>query len=1085
MSDGMSSGGLGESPSAANLVKRRWTEEGASPLGGLEWATREVRIDGAGFASVAEFPVKWSDSAAAITASKYFRRRGVGPDNGGERSLAQVVTRIATAVSRAALRFRLTDHRGSRALADEVALAMASQRMAFNSPVWFNAGLSEAYGISSKGGGSWVWDDELGAAKEAEDAYANPQCSACFILSVEDSLESIFEVAKNEARIFKFGSGSGVSVSPLRGAGEPLRGGGVSSGTLSWLRLWDAGAGGIKSGGTTRRAATMRVMGDRHPDVFDFVEWKSREEDKIDVLVAGGYSNGIEGEAQRTVSGQNSNNSVRLSDEFMRAVEADGQWQTLRVVDGKVAASFPAKKLWRSIVEAAHRCADPGVQFDDTINRWNTVPNCGRINATNPCSEFVFLDDTSCNLASINLVAFYGAGRVRGLDPSFFDAESFRHAVATTAVAMEAIVDYASYPTRAIAERTHTLRPLGIGYSNLGSLLMRMGLPYDSDEGRAVAAAVTSLMCAEAYATSARMAAVVGPFAAFEANRGPMLDVVRRHSEASRSIARTPRSDAIARAADAAWAEALELGERHGYRNAQVTVLAPTGTISFAMDCDTTGLEPDFALVNFKSLVGGGVIRQVNGAVPRALEEMGYVGDEVERIVRWVVGSCSFADAPGIDRGFLLSRGVTAEEVDAVESKLPSCHSLEAALSPRHLGQACVDRLGLAAHADGGEWRQGFSILSHWGVSAADVAAAEEHVLGRHTLEGCPGVPADVVAVFDCANRCGRSGRRFISPMGHLRMLGAVAPFLSGSASKTINLPADATVEDIERVYTEAWKMGVKCVAVYRDHCKSAQPLGTSSASTRSRESHARSILERTEPSVVGAFLASPAEALHAINSAARASVGQPARPRAEYDSAVSSARSSVPKVGERRRLPRKRGGFTQEARVGGHKIFLRTGEYADGQLGEIFIDVSKAGGTTRAMMNSFAIAVSLGLQHGVPVAEFVDAFTFTRFDPSGPVQGDENGIRFALSITDYVARVLGVHYLRRSDLAHVPPGGGAAGIDDGPADLAREVEQPPAADPQAEVDEMEICGSCGGVKRRTGRCMTCPTCGSPDGGCS
>lgn len=1084
MSDGMSNGGRGESPSAANLVKRRWTQEGASPLGDLQWATREVRIDGAGFASVAEFPVRWSDGAAAITASKYFRRRGVGPEDGGERSLAQVVTRIASAVSGAALRFDLTDGRGARALSDEIALAMASQRMAFNSPVWFNAGLHEAYGITSVGGGSWAWDPVCGRAVEAEDAYRNPQCSACFILSVEDSLESIFEVAKNEARIFKFGSGSGVSVSSLRGAGEPLRGGGVSSGTLSWLRLWDAGAGGIKSGGTTRRAATMRVMGDRHPDVFEFVRWKAGEEDKIDVLVAGGYSNGIEGEAQRTVSGQNSNNSVRLSDDFMRAVEADGQWQTLRVVDGKVAASFPARKLWRCILEAAHRCADPGVQFDDTINRWNTVPNTGRINATNPCSEFVFLDDTSCNLASLNLVSFYGAHD--DSDLWSFDVPSFRHAVATTTVAMEAIVDYASYPTRAIAERTHMLRPLGIGYSNLGSLLMRMGLPYDSDAGRAVAAAVTSLMCAEAYATSARMAAVVGPFAAFAANRGPMLDVVRRHRAASRSVARTPQSEAIARAADEAWDEALELGERYGYRNAQVTVLAPTGTISFAMDCDTTGVEPDFALVNFKTLVGGGVIRQVNGAVPRALAEMGYASDEVERIVRWVVGSCSFADAPVIDRGFLLSRGLTAEEVDSVESRLPSCQSIEAALSPRHLGQACVDRLGLSGHADGGEWRHGFSPLSHWGVSQADAAAAEEHVLGRHTIEGCPGVPAEVVAVFDCANRCGRSGRRFISPMGHLRMLGAVAPFLSGSASKTINLPSDATVEDIESVYMEAWRMGVKCVAVYRDRCKSAQPLGTSSssASSRSRESHARSILERTEPSVVGALLASPAEALHAINSAARSSLGQPARARGEYDAAVSSARASVPKVGERRRLPRKRNGFTQEARVGGHKIFLRTGEYADGQLGEIFIDVSKAGGTTRAMMNSFAIAVSLGLQHGVPVAEFVDAFTFTRFDPAGPVQGDENGIRFALSITDYVARVLGVHYLRRSDLAHVAVGG--AGIDDGPGDVARAAEHASVvAEEQPEVGEMEICGSCGGVKRRTGRCMTCPTCGSPDGGCS
>lgn len=1077
MSDGQ--GASATAPAAAGMVLRMRTWDGWSPHAEFEFKEREVSIEGSRFSMRAEFPTHWSDTASAVCASKYFRRRGVLSPDGGERSILQVSGRISRAISGAARRAGLVDDAGESALSDELASNMLGQRCVFNSPVWFNCGLYEFYGIAGGSGGSWAWDAGSGRAVETENSYGRPQCSACFILSVGDSLDEIFGLAAKEARIFKYGSGSGVSVRSIRGAGEPLSGGGVSSGTMSWLKLWDAGAGGVKSGGTTRRAATMRVMPDDHPEFEAFIKWKALEEDKIVALVAAGYSNGLDGEAQATVGGQNSNNSVRLSDAFMRAVIDGGEWQTRRVTDGAVAGSYAARDLWRMIVEAAHRCADPGVQFDTTINSWNTVPNSGRINATNPCAEFVFLDNTACNLASINLAKFY--------DGSAFDVSRFRHAVSTTIVAMEALVDYSSYPTREIAERSHRFRPLGLGYANLGALLMRMGVPYDSDRGRAVAAAITSLMCAEAYATSARMASAVGPFDGFGENREPMLSVVRRHAAASSSVDRSLAGPEIFDAAASAWADAVRLGESFGYRNSQVTVLAPTGTISLVMDCDTSGVEPDFSLVRFKTLVGGGVLRQVNGSVRDGLLALGYSEQACSRVVSWVSGSCSFQGAPFVNVEFLSARGLNSSDIAEAEQRLRSCRSLEHALSPRSLGAECVDRLGLSGHvAPSGSWEVGFELLAHWGLTRGEIDQATDHVLGRSTVEGCPDVRPEHLAVFDCANRGGR-GSRYIQPRGHLRMLCAVAPFLSGSASKTINLPKDATVEDISDVYMEAWRGGVKCVSVYRDQCKSAQPLSSSpSASPAGRQPDAvRSIMDRTEPSSLGAVASSLADSLYAINAAARAHLGQPHRQREDYVAAYAAHAVRSPSArAVRRRLPKKRGGFTQEARIGGHKIFLRTGEYADGTLGEIFIDVSKAGAATRSLMNCFAIAVSLGLQHGVPVAEFVDAFSFARFEPSGVVQGDENGIRMATSVADYVARVIGVHYQGRTDLAHVPQEAAAAHDDLDSPPPSPQAPFEPTAQPSP-VAESDQCGNCGGVTTRTGRCMTCQTCGTPSGGCS
>jgi ribonucleoside-diphosphate reductase alpha chain len=794
---------------------------------------------------------------------------------------------------------------------------------------------------------------------------------------------------------------------------------------------------------------------------MDFIRWKVREERKVAALVSAGYPSDFNGEAYGTVSGQNSNNSVRLPDRFMEAVVNDGSWQTTFRTTGQVHETLRARDVWRELGESAWQCADPGVQFDDTIQKWHTVKATDRINATNPCSEFVFLDDTACNLASVNLMKFLR-------DDGGFDVDGYRHANRVFFLAQEILVDFASYPTENIARRSHEFRPLGLGYANLGTLLMVEGLPYDSDAARAYAACITSIMTGEAYALSAEMAASKGAFAGYAANRDSMLGVMRLHRDAARSIDHLHSPRDLKSAAVDSWERALELGERHGYRNAQATVLAPTGTIGLLMDCDTTGVEPDFALVKFKKLAGGGYFKIVNQSVPLALERLGYSPDEIDRIIRYAVGTGTFQGAPHINRDTLTRKGLTESEIDRVEQSLPGMLDVRFAFSRGMVTDETLTRLGVSAAE---REKPTFTVLPFLGFTDEQIHAANAVICGSLTVEGAPGLRAEHLPVFDCANRCGPSGTRFIAPMGHIRMMAAVQPFVSGAISKTVNLPTEASIEDVSEIYFQSWKLGLKAVALYRDGCKLSQPLVTA---------------KKAEEPATGAA---------------------PAKLR-------------------RRRLPARRHGFTQEARIGGHKVFLRAGEYEDGTIGEIFIDMHKEGAAFRSIMNCFAIAVSMGLQYGVPLEDLVDQFTFTRFEPQGRVDGHEN-IRACTSVVDYVFRVLGIEYLNRTDLAHivtedlqgqpvakphatdVPVGrehrrtGGNGSSKTGAEPAAREA---PASDgataklaprPRVEAALVEsapdamfskfsgdapLCATCGHITVRNGTCYRCMNCGNSMG---
>jgi ribonucleoside-diphosphate reductase alpha chain len=974
-------------------VARRFTKPGVEPMSQVEWDTRRSVItnpDGSVVFEVdrAEVPKAWSQLATDVAVSKYFRKAGVPQKDGTlgrETSVRQLVGRVARTLRRSGE--EQGGYFATPADADtfeaELTFLLVNQYGAFNSPVWFNCGLWHEYKIHGSGG-NFAWDNARQEAVVTQDAYVRPQVSACFIQSLGDDLMSIFELLRNEARVFKYGSGTGTNFSQLRGRMEKLSGGGTSSGLMSFLEVFDRGAGATKSGGTTRRAAKMVVLDMDHPEIIDFIRWKKREEKKAHALISAGYPSDFNGEAYHTVSGQNSNNSVRVTDPFMRAVEEDGTWQTTFRTTREVYETHKARDLWREIAEASWSCADPGVQFDDTIQRWHTCKGTDRIRATNPCSEFVFLDDTACNLASVNLLKFLG-------EDGSFDVEAYRHACRVFFLAQEIAVDLASYPTKAIAERSHTYRPLGLGYANLGTLLMVEGLAYDSDEARAYAAALTAIMTGEAYALSADMAASKGAFDGYAKNKASMLDVMRLHRDAAYAVDGERCPPALFAAAKDAWDRAVSQGERHGYRNAQATVLAPTGTIGLLMDCDTTGVEPDFALVKFKKLAGGGYFKIVNQSVPRALRKLGYSPNQIEDIVRYAVGTGSLdgatssadgarnSPAPHVTRERLTAFGLTAAELARIDAALPTVLDLRNAFTAFVLGDEAIARLKIDPAA---AKQKGWNLLTHMGFSAQQIAEASLHVCGRMTVEGAPHLCPEHLPVFDCANRCGAIGKRFIAPMGHVRMMAAVQPFISGAISKTVNLTGETPVGEIEDIHLQAWRLGLKAIAVYRDGCKASQPL-----STKADE-------KKVEP-------AKKEESKRELPIAAAPAASTPKR--------------------ERRRLPKKRHGFTQEAVVGGHKIFLRTGEYEDGALGEIFIDMHKEGAAYRSMMNSFAIAVSMGLQYGVPLESLVDQFTFTRFDPAGGVQGHPN-VKFCTSVLDYVFRVLALEYLGRTDLVQVKP---------------------------------------------------------------
>src|SRR5437764_10350914 len=1066
-------------------IERRVTAEGATAQDVLDqggWTRRPAKISGADGEVVfkmddAEVPKSWSQLATDVAVSKYFRKAGVPTRSGAEESVRELVHRVAHT-----LRIAGETQGGyfatvqdAEAFEAELTFYLVNQIGAFNSPVWFNCGLYHEYGIKGSGG-NYAVDLATGSAFRTEDAYSRPQVSACFIQSCGDDLESIFNLVHNESRVFKYGSGSGTNFSKLRGKTERLSGGGTSSGLMSFLEVLDRAAGATKSGGITRRAAKRVVVDADHPEIRDFVQWKAREEKKVQALIAGGYPSDFNGDAYRTVSGQNANNSVRITDAFMTAVDKNGPWETTQRTTGEVVDRLDSRELWMEMAEAAWKCADPGLQFGDTINRWHTCKATDRIYASNPCTEFVFLDDPACNLASPNLLKFLDEKSGK------FDVEAYRHACRIFFLAQEIAVDLASYPTRRIAERSHQFRPLGLGYANLGTLLMVEGLPYDSDAGRAMAASITAIMTGEAYALSAEMAAAKGPFQGYALNRESMLEVMRLHRDSVANIDHALAPRELMDAAHDAWNRAVQLGEQHGYRNAQATVLAPTGTIGLLMDCDTTGVEPDFALIKFKKLAGGGSFKIVNQSVPRALKKLGYGPAEVQAIVDYVRGTASLKSVPEFAPAELETRGLLAAEVAKVEKSLESVFDLRAAFAPHILGAAALQRLG---HDAGSKGKQ---LLAKLGYTDEQIDKATLIVCGRQTVEGAPFLKAEDHPVFDCANRCGPLGTRYIEPMGHVRMMAAVQPFLSGAISKTINLPHDGTVEEVERIHWESWRLGLKAIALYRDGSKLSQPLSAGDAAAK---------------------LPLPKDGKE-MAQALRKLIPDLTMEQAERMAEAAFHAKSMPApvqlaASVRRRLPPKRHGLTQEAKVGGNKVFLRTGEYESGELGEIFIDMHKEGAALRSVMNCFAMLVSIALQYGVPLDVLVEQFVFTRFEPQGPVQGHDR-VKFATSVIDYVFRALGVEYLKRDDLAHVTPEEAAetpksaqtadpmvrASASPARAAKAAQKSDPPdparaAAQAQDELlgklsGDAPFCDTCGHITVRNGTCYKCLNCGNSMG---
>ena len=1107
-------------------IKRRFTTASKDPLDDLEWSERDLNIhhaDGslAHEMGAVKLPARFSDVAARVLAQKYLRRAGVAqrlrrvpedgvpewlwrsepdaealaelPENaryGAETDGHELFRRLAGTWTYWGWKHRyFRAVRDARAFYDELCHMLATQMAAPNSPQWFNTGLHWAYGIAGPSQGHHYIDPTSGEMRISENAYEHPQPHACFIQSVEDDLVNpggVMDLWTREARLFKFGSGTGSNFSAVRGEDEPLSGGGRSSGLMSFLKIGDRAAGAIKSGGTTRRAAKMVTLDIDHPDIEAFINWKVHEEEKVAALVAGSrhlqehcnallaaiaahpdpetrldrkankplensiraalrahvaptqvarvlelgaqgwerlevatYDTDWEGEAYTTVCGQNSNNSVRVPNEFMEAVEADEDWHLYwrteleharrECREPKPSRTLPARTLWEQISKAAWSCADPGLQFHTTINEWHTCPEDGPIKASNPCSEYMFIDDTACNLASLNLVAFYD-DRNGG-----FRLDDYRHAVRLWTIVLELSVLMAQFPSQAIAQRSYDYRTLGLGYANLGSLLMRMGLPYDNPRALGVCSALTALLGGVAYATSAEMAEVLGPFPRFADNREAMLRVVRNHRRAAHGapadeyeqLAIAPQAlgdehvpHALREAAHEAWDTALERGEAHGYRNAQVTVIAPTGTIGIVMDCDTTGIEPDYALVKLKTLAGGGMLRIINQSVPPALRSLGYEEDEIEAIRLYAVGSGTLTEAPEINPDTLRERGFGDAELELLEARIPQVSGLRALFTPTVIGlEFCRTTLGLSeAQLED----PGFDLLAHIDYTPPKVAAANDHVFGRLTVEGAPHLKPEHLPVFDCASACGRHGTRAIAWRAHVRMMAAAQPFISGAISKTINMPHETPVTEIEAAYHESWRLMTKAIAIYRDGSKLSQPLMSSDLAALAREE---------ETATASVTMTSDAMA---VEAAAEALVE--ASP-VKIESTV--ARKIVTRyIAQRRRLPSRRGGYTQKVKIGGHTVYLRTGEYDNGTLGEIFIDMHKEGAAFRSLMNSFAIAVSLGLQHGVPLEELVDAFIFSRFEPNGPVIGHDN-IKMSTSILDYIFRELAINYLGRHELAH------------------------------------------------------------------
>ncbi len=1110
-------------------IERKFTTIDESAYGALEFTSTASEIRNPDGTLVfrldnVEIPASWSQVAADVLAQKYFRKAGVPavtkrvkekgvpsflwrsvPDTAaldalpdaerfvGETSSKQVFDRLAGAWAYWGWKGGyFTSEADARSYYDEMRYTLASQMGAPNSPQWFNTGLHWAYGIDGPSQGHFYVDHKTEKLTKSKSSYEHPQPHACFIQSVSDDLVNeggIMDLWVREARLFKYGSGTGTNFSSLRAAGEKLSGGGKSSGLMGFLKIGDRAAGAIKSGGTTRRAAKMVIVDADHPDIEEFITWKVKEEQKVASLVAGSkmheaklnaifaaigawdgsiddaidptknaalksairdakkvaipeayvkrvldyarqgydsiefptYDTDWDSEAYNSVSGQNSNNSIRVTNAFLQSVRDDGDWDLVNRKDGEIAKTIKARDLWEQIGHAAWACADPGIQFHDTVNEWHTCPADGEIRGSNPCSEYMFLDDTACNLASMNLLTFYKNGQ--------FESENYMHAVRIWTLTLEISVLMAQFPSQEIAQRSYDYRTLGLGYANIGGLLMTMGHSYDSDAGRALCGALTALMTGVSYATSAEIASEVGPFPGYAKNAEHMKKVMRNHARAAKGLtdgyedlsvqpvaldhANCP-DQSLVKLAIAAWDEAIALGEAHGYRNAQSTVIAPTGTIGLVMDCDTTGIEPDFALVKFKKLAGGGYFKIINRSVPAALEQQGYSSAQIEEIVSYAVGHGTLGNAAGINHTSLIGHGFGPAEIEKIEAALPSAFDIRFVFNQWTLGQDfCTGTLGIP---DAKLNDPTFDLLRSLGFSKADIDAANDHVCGTMTLEGAPHLKPEHLSIFDCANPCGKKGKRYLSVNSHIHMMAAAQSFISGAISKTINMPNSATIEDCQKAYELSWSLGTKANALYRDGSKLSQPLA---AALVEDDDDAADVLESGTTTQKAQVLAEKIVEKIIVKEVIRT---------------------------EREKMPERRKGYTQKATVGGHKVYLRTGEYKDGSLGEIFIDMHKEGAGFRAMMNNFAIAVSVGLQYGVPLEEFVDAFTFTKFEPAGMVQGNET-IKNATSILDYIFRELAVSYLDRTDLAHVKPQG--ASFDD----LGRgEDEGRPNVDPVSET---------------------------------
>ncbi|SDR90540.1 ribonucleoside-diphosphate reductase class II [Mucilaginibacter mallensis] len=1012
-------------PSGKGLkVGRYFTKEGVNVYDLFKYEKRSSVIRNPSGDAVfemndVEVPATWSQVATDILAQKYFRKAGVPQadgSTGSEKSIKQVAHRMANCWKDWGVRYGyFASPKDADIFYDEIVYTIAGQLAAPNSPQWFNTGLHTSYGITGKPQGHYFVDPITEVLSKSTSAYERPQPHACFILSVEDDLVNeggIMDLWVREARIFKYGSGVGTNFSKIRGESEKLSGGGYSSGLMSFLKIGDRAAGAIKSGGTTRRAAKMVCLDLDHPEIEGFVNWKVEEEKKVAALIAAGYSSDYEGEAYRTVSGQNSNNSVRIPNSFFHALKEGKTWDLTGRMNGKVVKSISSQKLWDDIAFAAWACADPGVQYDSTINEWHTCPEGGRINASNPCSEYMFLDNTACNLASINLAHYF--------DPKtrVFDVKGFEHSCRIWTIVLEISVLMAQFPSKEVAQLSYDYRTLGLGYANLGSALMVNGIPYDSDKARAIGGAITAIMTGTAYATSAEMARELGTFSEYRNNKQHMLRVMRNHRYAAYNstenyegleilppgIDQKQCPDYLLSAACNAWDKAVEMGEQYGYRNAQTTVIAPTGTIGLVMDCDTTGIEPDFALVKFKKLSGGGYFKIINQAVPEALSNLGYKEHEVTTIVNYAKGAATLKGAPHINVDTLLAKGFTQDELEKLDKGLVSAFEISFAFNIWSLGEECLKRLGITAEQYNAP---DFNVLRSLGFSRKQINEANEFICGTMTLEGAPYLKKEHYPIFDCANKCGAKGERYIHAHGHIKMMAAAQPFLSGAISKTINLPNEAKVDEIKDCYQLSWALGLKANALYRDGCKLSQPLSTKSDAKEEAEEKLDTVEEVLgEAANVKLSDLTPDQVLEAAMAIMERSQD-------------TGFMRQLSRVVQKKSLPYKRRGFTQKATIDGQTVFVRTGEYEDGTLGEIFVDMHKEGATFRSLMNCFAIAVSVGLQYGVPLEEYVEKFTFTRFEPAGMVMGHPN-IKSSTSIIDFIFRLLGYEYQDRTDLVHV-----------------------------------------------------------------